>query len=293
MQEQILAVQRMQDYIESHLEEEITLAQLAREAMFSPWYAYRLFQRYTGLTVSDYIRRLRLSRSAMRLRRGDARVIDVACDLGFGRVDGYQRAFRRAFGCNPAEYARSPRPIALFVPYGVKFRAMRKGAKDMKDVQSVFVQRIHKPRRRAVIRRGVRARDYFTYCEEVGCDVWGLLCSMDSLCGEPVCMWLPPAYRTGDTSVYVQGVETDAESPCGIPEGFDVIELPETEYLMFQGEPFREEDYCDAIRAVQQAMDRYDPSIIGCAWDDSRPRIQLEPRGERGYIEMRAIRQKD
>jgi len=37
-------------------------------------------------------------------------------------------------------------------------------------------------------------------------------------------------------------------------------------------------------------MDRYDPSVIGFCWDDSNPRIQLEPRGERGYIEMRAIR---
>ena len=54
------------------------------------------------------------------------KVIDVAYDLGFGSVDGYQRAFRREFGCNPAEYARQPVPITLFVPYGVKFRNLRK-----------------------------------------------------------------------------------------------------------------------------------------------------------------------
>ena len=74
------------------------------------------------------------------------------------------------------------------------------------------------------------------------------------------------------------------------PEGFDVIRLPEADYLMFQGEPFREEDYCEAIQAVQQAMDRYDPAVIGCRWDDANPRIQLEPRGERGYIELRAVK---
>ena len=44
------------------------------------------------------------------------------------------------------------------------------------------------------------------------------------------------------------------------------------------------------IRTVQAAMDRYDPSVIGCRWDDENPRIQLEPRGRRGYIELRAIR---
>ena len=36
-------------------------------------------------------------------------------------------------------------------------------------------------------------------------------------------------------------------------------------------------------------MNRYDPAVIGYCWDDLSPRIQLEPRGERGYIEMRAV----
>ena len=88
MREQVLAVQRMQDYIEEHLESEITMAQLARQALFSPWHAYRLFREYVGLTPAEYIRRLRLSRSALRLRDGKCRVTDVAFDLGFGSVDG-------------------------------------------------------------------------------------------------------------------------------------------------------------------------------------------------------------
>ena len=217
-------------------------------------------------------------------------MIDAAFDLGFGSVDGYTRAFRREFGCNPAEYARNPGPIPLFIPYGVKFRHMRKEGIDMKDVQSVFVQLIRKPRRKVILKRGVKAEDYFAYCGEVGCDVWGVLTSMDSLCGEPVCLWLPEQYRTPGTSVYVQGVEAAEDYAGQIPEGFDVIELPEGEYLQFQGEPFREEDYCEAIRAVEQAMDRYDPTVIGYRWDDTAPRIQLEPRGARGYIELRAVK---
>ena len=85
--------------------------------MFSPWYSYRLFREHTGVSVADYIRRLRLSRSALRLKNGKERIIDAAFHLGFGSVDGYTRAFRKEFGCNPAEYAREPRPITLFIPY--------------------------------------------------------------------------------------------------------------------------------------------------------------------------------
>ena len=90
--------------------------------------------------------------------------------------------------------------------------------------------------------------------------------------------------------MYVQGVEAPLDYAGVIPEGFDVITLPEAEYLQFQGEPFREEDYAQAIQAVCHAMGGYDPSIIGYQWDNANPRIQLEPRGERGYIELKAVR---
>ena len=289
MTEQILAVQRMQEYIEQHLDEEIRPAQLATVSLYSPWYAWRLFREETGLTPADYIRKLRLSRSAMRLKTENVRVLEVAMDLGFGSADGYTRAFRREFGCNPAEYARNPVPITLFIPYGVKFKYMREEADNMEKVQSVFVQLVQKPARRALIKRGVRAEGYFDYCAEVSCDVWGLLMSMDSLCGEPVCLWLPEAYKKPGTSTYVQGVEVDADYDGIVPEGFDVIDLPAAEYLQFQGEPFAEEHYGEAIAAVWQAMDRYDPAVIGCRWDDANPRIQLEPKGERGYIELKAV----
>ena len=292
MKAQILAVQRMQDYIEAHLEQEITLSHLAKESLYSPWYSRRLFQTYTGSTPAEYIRRLRLSKSARRLKNERCRVIDAALDLGFGSVDGYQRAFYKEFGCNPGEYAKHPVPITLFLPYGVKFRALRKDVLDMEKLQSVFIQVLQKPDRKVIVKRGIQAEDYFAYCEEVGCDIWGLPSSMDSLCGEPVCLWLPKADRKPNTSVYVQGVEVEADFDGVVPDGFDVISLPASEYLMFQGEPFREEDYSEAILALRYAMDRYDPTVIGYEWNDESPRIQLEPRGERGYIELRAVKQR-
>lgn len=282
----------MQDYIAEHARDEITMAQLSRVSLFSPWYSYRLFRELTGLSPADYIRRYRLSASALRLKNGNCHVIDVAYELGFGSVDGYQRAFYREFGMNPGDYAKNPRPIGLFVPYGVKFRELRKEEVKMDNVKSVFVQVISKPERKVIIKRGVKATDYFPYCEEVGCDVWGVLTSMDSLCGEPVCMWLPEKYVKSGTSVYVQGVEAPADSDTAVPDGFDVITLPEATYLMFQGEPFKEEDYCEAIQAVKTAMDRYNPDVIGYVWDDENPRIQLEPVGKRGYIELKAIKSK-
>lgn len=289
MEEHREAVQRMQDYIAEHLCENITLADLSAVSLFSPWYSYRLFTQWTNMTPADYIRRFRLSKSALKLRDEACKILDVALELGFGSVDGYQRAFLREFGCNPREFATTPIPLYLFTPYGVKYRAMRK-EKQMETVKSVFIQVIEKPARKVLIKRGVKAADYFSYCEEVGCDVWGLLMSMKSISGEPVSLWLPKSYIKPGTSEYVQGVEVATDYKDAVPDGLDVIDLPACKYLMFQGEPFAEEDYCEAIEQVWAAIKKYDPTVIGYTWDKENPRIQLEPIGTRGYIELMAIK---
>ena len=289
MDERIEAVQRMQDYIENNLEQDISMADLSKAAGYSPWYSYRLFHSLLHMTPAVYIRRLRLSKSALRLRDEKVKIIDVAYDSGFESVDGYQRAFYKEFGCNPYEYSVSPMPIYLFKPYGVKY-SKRKDRKEMNEVKSVFIQIMEKPARKVILKRGKTATEYFGYCEEVGCDVWGLLCSMKSISGEPVCLWLPEHLISEGTSQYVQGVEVPVDFVGQIPEGFDIIELPKCNYMMFQGEPFEEENFGEAIQQVWDAIKKYNPQSMGYAWDDSNPRIQLEPIGARGYIELIAVK---
>ncbi len=290
MQEQIEAVQRMQDYIKMHLFENITPADLSKASLFSPWHSYRLFVNHVGISPTDYIRRLRLSKSALKLRDNPCKVADVAFEMGFGSVDGYQRAFRREFGLNPSQYAANPVPVYLFTPYGIKSMHIERRSEKMENVKNVFMQVIEKPTRKVIIKRGVKATEYWAYCEEVGCDVWGLLQSIPSISGEPVCLWLPASYRKAGTSEYVQGVEVSMDDTGTVPEGFDVIELPAAKYLMFQGEPFEEKDYCQAIEEVKAAIEKYDPTFIGYSWDNENPRIQLEPIGTRGYIELLPIK---
>ena len=161
----------------------------------------------------------------------------------------------------------------------------------MSEVRTVFVTRVTRPERKVIIKRGKSAAEYMSYCEEVGCDVWGILTSIKSLCGEPVCLWLPDKYVLPGTSVYVQGVEVAPDDATPVPEGFDTILLPASEYLMFQGEPFAEENFEEAIAEIWNAEKKYDPSRIGLRWDDQNPRIQLEPIGSRGYIEWMPVRQ--
>ena len=290
MEEQRKAVRRMQDYIHDHLSEEISMADLAKAASFSPWYARRIFIRYLGMTPAVYIRRLKLSRSALRLRDESSQILDVAMDMGYGSVDGYQRAFRREFGINPKEYSSSPIPVWLFTPSFITDK--ERSENKMSDTRNVFIQVVEKPARKVILKRGIRATEYWSYCEEVGCDVWGLLTSIRSISGEPVCLFLPEKLRNPAANEYVQGVEVEPDYAGEVPEGFEVIDLPASTYLLFRGEPFAEEDYVEAIGEIWDAEKKYDPAFIGFEWDNENPRIQLEPRGERGYIELVPVKKR-
>lgn len=289
MKEQILAVKRMQDYIENHLDEDLSFEKLSRISHYSPWYSRRLFLEYTGCSPAEYIRKIRLSKSALYLRDHDCKITDVALTMGFDSVDGYQRAFLKEFGCNPKEFSKHPVPVTLFTPFSVKARYGER-KENMEKTRSIFLSVIQKPERKIIMKRGIHATDYFEYGNEVGCDVWGLLTSIKSISGEPVCMWLPNKYRKPNTSEYVQGVEVALDDPVEVPEGFDVITLPACEYLMFQGEPFEEEDYEIAISEIWEAEKKYQPEVLGYVWNTDEPRIQLEPIGTRGYIELLPIK---
>src|SRR5665648_221283 len=105
--EQIKAVQRMQSYIESHLHEPITLHMLASTAGYSPWHAAKIFKELTGKSPFEYIRAVRLSRAAVRLRNEDVKIIDVAFDFVFDSHEGFTRAFSKLFGLTPQSFSRN------------------------------------------------------------------------------------------------------------------------------------------------------------------------------------------
>lgn len=295
--DRINAVQRMQDYIEARLGEPITLRKLAAAAGYSPWHAARLFRELTGKTPFEYIRSLRLSRAALKLWDEDAKVIDVALDFVFDSHEGFSRAFSKQFGLSPQAYRRSTPPLQLFMPWPVRGRhlIMRKGATTMPEqakVKTIFTQVVERPARKLILKRGAKAAHYFEYCEEVGCDIWGVLCSIKGALYEPIGLWLPAGLRRPGTSVYAQGVEVPADYSGEIPAGFEIIDLPPCKIMIFQGEPYDDDRFEAEITEVQQAINAYDPAIYGFAWDDEAgPRFQLAPMGYRGYIEARPVRQ--
>jgi AraC-like DNA-binding protein len=288
------AVRRMQDYILAHAQEKITAADIADAAGYSAWHAQRMFRELTGQPPFEYIRRIRLSRAALTLRDTQTKVLDVALDFMFGSHEGFTRSFSREFGVTPAEYRHRPRPVPLFMPYPLPVRRNEdSGGTIMKDnaMKTVFVQVIERPARKILLKRGIKAHEYFEYCEEVGCDVWGVLTSVKEALYEPVGLWLPQSMRPANTSEYVQGVELPLDWNGIVPAGYELADFPQAMMMVFQGEPYNDDDFRDEVAAVMAKIDAFDPALYGYAWaPEAAPSFQLAPAGWRGYIEARPVR---
>lgn len=294
--EKINAVQKMQDYIETHLHEPITLKNLASVAGYSPWYAAKIFKELLEKSPFEYVRALRLSKAAMVLRDGGEKVIDVAFDFVFDSHEGFTRAFSKEFGISPKKYSKVKKPVKLFMPTRIRdyYLMIQKGELKMekeKRSSTVFVQVVERPERKLILLRGKKATHYFEYCEEVGCDVWGVLTSISEALYEPAGFWLPKHLILEGTSQYVQGVEVPLHYNGEIPEGFDVITLPACKMMIFQGEPYDDEKFGEAIEELWKVMNEYQPELYGFTYtDEDGPRFQMEPQGYRGYIEGRPVR---
>jgi len=294
--ENVNAVQRMQSLIEGNLHQPITLHMLADAAGYSPWHAAKVFKAITGKSPFDYIRTLRLSRAAVKLRDEDTRVVDVAFDFVFDSHEGFTRAFSKQFGVTPRNYAQKKSPIRLFIPSNVReiYIALQKGEVKMSEsmkTNSIFVQVVDRPARKIILKRGVKAGDYYAYCEEVGCDVWEELCAIKKALYEPIGMWLPDNMIKKGTSKYVQGVEMPADYAGPVPEGYELVDFPAYKVMIFQGQPYDDADFEAAIGSLWETMKNYNPEIYGFKWaDEDGPRFQLAPQGYRGYIEGRPVR---
>jgi AraC-like DNA-binding protein len=295
--EKIKAVQRMQEYIDGNLTEAVTMHKLAQAAGYSSFHAARMFKEITGKTPFTYIRMLRLSQAAVMLKDEDKKVIDVAFDFVFDSHEGFTRAFSKQFGVSPKKYSKNMSQLDLFMPDYARnyYLLLQKGDNFMcksSTVNSVFVQVVDCPERKLILKRGVKATHYYEYCEEVGCDVWNVLSGIKEAIYEPIGMWMPESMRDPGTSLYAQGVEVPLDYSGEIPEGYETIDLPPCKMMVFQGQPFDDNNFESAISDLWETMKTYNPELYGFEWaDEDGPRFQLAPMGYRGYIEARPVKQ--
>ena len=97
----------MAEWIEAHLDEPLTLGDIADRAGLSPYHFSRVFSARMGRSVMAHVRARRLIRGARRLTADpDLKLIDLALDCGFESQEAFTRAFVRIFGVSPGRFRR-------------------------------------------------------------------------------------------------------------------------------------------------------------------------------------------
>ena len=100
----IQAINAAIQFIESHLLESITVADIAAAAGYSLYHFIRTFNQTVRHTPYDYLMRRRLSLAASQLLETERRVIDIALDAQFNNHETFTRAFGRVFGISPTSW---------------------------------------------------------------------------------------------------------------------------------------------------------------------------------------------
>ncbi|AMO50649.1 AraC family transcriptional regulator, mar-sox-rob regulon activator [Kosakonia oryzendophytica] len=95
-------------WLEGHLDQPLSLDNVAAKAGYSKWHLQRMFKDVTGHAIGAYIRARRLSKSAVALRLTARPILDIALQYRFDSQQTFTRAFKKQFAVTPALYRRSP-----------------------------------------------------------------------------------------------------------------------------------------------------------------------------------------
>lgn len=103
MIDQVAPIYKAIEYIESHLQENIVVAQIAEAAGYSLFHFMRKFNQMVHHTPYDYLMRRRLTEAANALIHGKQRIIDIGQDYCFNDQETFSRVFRKMFQKTPSQ----------------------------------------------------------------------------------------------------------------------------------------------------------------------------------------------
>src|SRR5688572_15219064 len=103
-------IERVIEYVCSHLEADLSVERLSAVAGFSKFHFHRQFSAFTGFSVAQFVRLVRLKRAAYQLAFAPGRtILVIALDAGFSAPESFSRAFKDVLGQTPSEFRHSPR----------------------------------------------------------------------------------------------------------------------------------------------------------------------------------------
>lgn len=116
-------------YIEENLTNDINFREVVKLALCSEYHFKRMFSFLAGITLSEYIRRRRLTLAAFELKDRNVRVIDIAIKYRYNSPDSFARAFQNLHGISPSEAKKDGCSLKAYPP--MTFQLSIKGGNEM------------------------------------------------------------------------------------------------------------------------------------------------------------------
>ena len=109
------------EFVQAHVEDTISLAQVVKHVNVSRFYFCKLFKRATGLTLTEYVARVRIERAKTLLSDPSSRISEVVFASGFGSIPRFNTVFKRHVGMPASEYRATLRsaPVGSGVHSGI------------------------------------------------------------------------------------------------------------------------------------------------------------------------------
>lgn len=117
------------NYIEDHISEEIDYQQVAKVACCSTYHFQRMFAYMASISLSEYIRRRRMSLAAVDLQSGDEKIVDIALKYGYTSPTAFNRAFQSIHGISPSMARKERISVKSYPP--ISFKITVKGVEEM------------------------------------------------------------------------------------------------------------------------------------------------------------------
>ena len=209
------------EYMENHLTDEITLADIARNVHLSAFHFQRAFSLLTDMSPAEYLRKRRLSQAGADLTGGEAKVIDVAMKYGYDSPESFTKAFTRFHGVSPMQ-VRKGSPVQFMNRFTVRISI---------DGGCIMEYRIEKWEAMDLL---VHAKEFHAETSETEIPgFWDEYYANEEYRKIPGYLGVCAQEKT-DSDEFRYGIGCRASDVEGVPEGFEIIHLPEYTWAVFK-----------------------------------------------------------
>ena len=209
------------EYMENHLTDDITLADIARNVHLSAFHFQRAFSLLTEMSPAEYLRKRRLSQAGADLTGGEAKVIDVAMKYGYDSPESFTKAFTRFHGVSPMQ-VRKGSPVQFMNRFTVRISI---------DGGCIMEYRIEKWEAMDLL---VHAKEFHAETSEKDIPgFWDEYYANEEYRKIPGYLGVCAQEKT-DSDEFRYGIGCRASDVKGVPEGFEIIHLPEYTWAVFK-----------------------------------------------------------